>query len=58
MVLPQFAHYRLPGFEFSFNATENRRNLVLNGGWFLVGLGVLEGVQKSLSSAGLEVLGS
>ena len=31
MVLPQFAHYRSPGFEFSVNATENHRNLVLNG---------------------------
>ena len=34
MVLPQFAHYRSPGFKFCFNATENHRNLVLNGGWF------------------------
>ena len=58
MVLPQFAHYRSPCFEFFVNTTENHRNLVHEGWWFLVGLGFLVVVQKSLSSAGLEALGS
>ena len=34
MVLPQFAHYGSPCFEFFVNTTENHRNLVHEGWWF------------------------
>ena len=34
MVLPQFANYGSPRFEFLVNTTENHRNLVHEGWWF------------------------
>ena len=34
MILPQFANYGPPCFEFFVNTTENHRNLVHEGLWF------------------------
>ena len=38
MVLPQFAHYGSPCFEFFVNTSENHRNLVHEGGFCRTGV--------------------